>query len=402
MIAVEKKLSLKKQSNLLGSCLTFNLNLNEELRSMNLSYENLRYRKYKTIPESPAKYTTPEDYDFVFNGVPFISFFSGAGGLDLGFKYAGYQHLTSIERNQLFCKTLINNFPNWDIIGPPNYRGDISDRKELSNILQSKLGRKINAHFDGIFMGGPPCQPFSIAANQRFSRNGNNFKRIGFEHPTDGNLLFDYIWFIRKFKPKVFLIENVRGICEIDNGMQLKKALKLLTNDGYYVTNPTVLNSADYGVPQNRIRVFIIGSLINKEFIFPRKDPIHVPCYKVFEKDLNGTKNHITRKHKATSIIRYLELDYGEREKLGRVDRLNPSIPSKTIISGGSTGGGRSHLHPFIPRTLSVREAARLQTFPDNFIFAGAPARQFTQVGNAVPPLLALKLATAIYQQFFK
>ena len=89
-------------------------------------------------------------------------------------------------------------------------------------------------------------------------------------------------------------------------------------------------------------------------------------------------------------------LEYGERDKLGRVDRLDPRLPSKTVIAGGTKGGGRSHLHPFFPRTLSVRECARLQTFPDSYIFTGANARQFTQVGNAVPPLLAYKLATSI------
>ena len=91
-------------------------------------------------------------------------------------------------------------------------------------------------------------------------------------------------------------------------------------------------------------------------------------------------------------------LKYGERDKLGRVDRLDPRLPSKTVIAGGTKGGGRSHLHPFIPRTLSVRECARLQTFPDNYVFTGSNARQFTQVGNAVPPLLAYKLANSIKQ----
>ena len=89
-------------------------------------------------------------------------------------------------------------------------------------------------------------------------------------------------------------------------------------------------------------------------------------------------------------------LNYGQRDKLGRVDRLDPREPSKTVIAGGTKGGGRSHLHPFHPRTLSVRECARLQTFPDDYEFTGANARQFTQVGNAVPPLLAYKLACAI------
>lgn len=90
-----------------------------------------------------------------------------------------------------------------------------------------------------------------------------------------------------------------------------------------------------------------------------------------------------------------------EFNEIGRVDRLDPRLPSKTVIAGGTKGGGRSHLHPFVPRTLSVRECARLQTFPDDYIFTGANARQFTQVGNAVPPLLAYKLALAIKHSVF-
>ena len=88
--------------------------------------------------------------------------------------------------------------------------------------------------------------------------------------------------------------------------------------------------------------------------------------------------------------------------QLGRVDRLDHRLPSKKVIAGGTKGGGRSHLHPFSPRTLSVRECARLQTFPDNYIFTGSNARQFTQVGNAVPPLLAYKLALAIKKSVFE
>ena len=94
-------------------------------------------------------------------------------------------------------------------------------------------------------------------------------------------------------------------------------------------------------------------------------------------------------------------LAYCERDQLGRVDRLNPAAPSKTVIAGGSHGGGRSHLHPDIPRTLSVRECARLQTFPDDYVFLGSAARQFTQVGNAVPPVLGAQLGLKLREIFF-
>ena len=89
------------------------------------------------------------------------------------------------------------------------------------------------------------------------------------------------------------------------------------------------------------------------------------------------------------------------RDRLGRVDRLDPTLPSKTVIAGGMNGGGRSHLHPEIPRTLSVRECARLQTFPDEYVFVGPSARQFTQVGNAVPPVLAAQIGNSILESYF-
>jgi DNA (cytosine-5)-methyltransferase 1 len=96
-----------------------------------------------------------------------------------------------------------------------------------------------------------------------------------------------------------------------------------------------------------------------------------------------------------------MRLGYGQRDQLGRVDRLDPLLPSKTVIAGGTKGGGRSHLHPEIPRTLSVRECAHLQTFPNDYIFMGASARQFTQVGNAVPPILAAQIGNSLAESYF-
>ena len=143
--------------------------------------------------------------------------------------------------------------------------------------------------------------------------------------------------------------------------------------------------------------MFIVG-IIDGSFQFPQKQFSTVSSGKALEKSVEGLANNETREHKAESIERYMKLDYGERDKLGRVDRLNPMLPSKTVIAGGTKGGGRSHLHPYIPRTMSVRECARLQTFPDDFVFTGSPARQFTQVGNAVPPILAYQLAGQIFE----
>ena len=166
------------------------------------------------------------------------------------------------------------------------------------------------------------------------------------------------------------------------------------------MTPPRVINAADYGVPQRRMRTFIVGSRVG-HFDFPQPLESQIPSGSVFLKSIQGVKNHITRKHSAESVARYMQLDFGKRDKQGRVDRLAPTKPSKTIIAGGTGGGGRSHLHPFIPRTMSVRECARLQTFPDSYEFTGPVARQFTQVGNAVPPVLAYEMACAIQHSIY-
>lgn len=190
------------------------------------------------------------------------------------------------------------------------------------------------------------------------------------------------------------------GLLTIDGGEQVRRAVEILSNAGYDVTPPRVVNAADYGVPQRRMRTLIIGSRLG-HFDFPPPLARQIPSGSVFKKSLENVKNHITRKHNAESIARYMQLDFGKRDKLGRVDRLDPTKPSKTIIAGGMGGGGRSHLHPFIPRTMSVRECARLQTFPDSYEFTGPVARQFTQVGNAVPPVLAYEMACAIQRSIY-
>ena len=162
-------------------------------------------------------------------------------------------------------------------------------------------------------------------------------------------------------------------------------------------------------MPQSRHRVIIWGTLLPdvKPLI---GEPTHggglflkeyaTACEALYNIPTTATCNE-TRLHKEASVARYKTISFGQRERLGRVDRLDPRAISKTVIAGGSKGGGRSHLHPFISRTLSVRECARLQTFSDDYVFTGSTARQFTQVGNAVPPRLAEHIARKIGEECF-
>lgn len=397
-----EKLTLQQQNKLLKKCIEKNLDLGSELRAMGLDYDALVYAVENSFTaRKNSQYKRIDDLRKKNAGIPAVSFFSGAGGMDIGFEYAGFRHLASVDNVEHFCQTLRLNHPNQLVIGPPDYSGDIKNREELSKILIDKAG--IKTPFEGVFHGGPPCQPFSIAANQRFAKADENFKRRGFGDKEKGGLLNDYIWFIEKFRPKVFLIENVPGLFEIDNGYTLDLSLKKLELAGYAIATPKVLNASDFGVPQRRKRLIVVGARSSgKVFEYPIPEKTQVTVMDALSVGYSGKKmNHETRSHSAASVARYMKLKLGQRDQLGRVDRLNPDLPSKTIIAGGMKGGGRSHLHPTIPRTLSVRESARLQTFPDNYEFTGPVARQFTQVGNAVPSILAFRLAESIMQQFF-
>ena len=391
-------ISYNQQRALLDSCIKTGLDLAKALKNSGLSYDSLVYAN-ETGKDSIAELPdiTPVDKrPKVAPDIPCVSFFSGAGGLDIGFECAGFTTFADVEIVPMFCETLRRN-GHKNVIGPPYATGDMSKPGEVIGELES-LG--VKRAFPGVFHGGPPCQSFSIAANQRFNKSGDNFKRTGFNHERLGNLLFCYIDVILHFMPEVFLIENVDGLLSIDGGMQTSRACSMLRGAGYDVAEPRVVNAADYGVPQRRMRTLIIGSRIG-HFEFPRPMDKQLPAGSALKRSVDGLPNHQTREHAAESIFRYMSLDYGKRDKLGRVDRLDPFRPSKTIIAGGTGGGGRSHLHPFIPRTMSVRECARLQTFPDSYVFTGPVARQFTQCGNAVPPVLAYEMACAIYSTLY-
>lgn len=392
------------QADLLATCVQQDESVGERLRALGATYDDLRYVRNAPLTFPPRTYVALDDRSVPPPIIPAVSFFSGAGGMDTGFQYAGYDNVASVEFNRIFCDTLRLNHPGKAVIGPPDFSGDVRQFQEIADALRSRAGLPSSKlPFEGVFHGGPPCQSFSMAANQRFARGDDNFKRTGFAHSEYGSLLEDYIRLIIEFRPRVFVIENVPGLKLMDGGKQLRRALEPVAAAGYEIAEPTVVNAADYGVPQMRQRLFVVGARdVAHAFRFPPKDRWHVPSYEALDRPLLGVANHETREHKAASLLRYTQLAYGERDQLGRVDRLHPLKPSKTVIAGGLKGGGRSHLHPFIPRTMSARESARLQTFPDHYVFTGPSARQFTQIGNAVPPLLAHRLATAIREQVFE
>ena len=394
---VNRQLSYGEQLNLFALAESRGLELVEALDVLGATYDDLIYQNSEAKEWRRAVPRVLTDFGRPPNGVPFVSFFTGCGGVDLGFEAVGFEHRAAFEFDERFCKTLRKNRPDWHVFGPPTSAGDVSNVEET----MSELLGLINRNFDGVFVGGPPCQPFSVAASQRFTKGGGNYKRVGFGHDIEGSLLFDYAAIIEYFRPKCFIIENVPGLSELDGGEQLGLMIERLERQGYAIQEPTIVNAANFGVPQFRERLFVIGVRGRNQFVFPRGSHFLIGCGSVLPRDQGECQNTETRTHRLASVIRYSLLDYGQRDHLGRVDRLNPSLPSKTVIAGGISGGGRSHLHPEIPRTLSVRECARLQTFPDDYVFVGPTARQFTQVGNAVPPVLAAQIAEAVAEAVF-
>ena len=374
-----------------------NIDISHALRRAGLTIDDLVYENSKTKTWNGAAPACLSSFEMIAKDVPLVSFFTGCGGMDIGFEALGFAHRAAFDNSEVFCNTLRLNRPSWKVFGPPYHDGDVSDFDQIVENLSTLVPQP----FEGVFIGGPPCQPFSIAANQRFRKSGPRFKRVGFNHAKNGSLLFSFVNLIVEFQPAVFVIENVPGLRDVDGGQQLKLAISMLADAGYSVVEPRIYDASDYGVPQYRRRMIVVGSRkLGRFSMEPTTESIG--CGGVLENlPTPELRNHDTRNHKVMSVRRYMRLDYGQRDQLGRVDRLDPVKPSKTVIAGGSNGGGRSHLHPEIPRTLSVRECARLQTFPDDYKFVGSTARQFTQVGNAVPPVLAAVLAKQIATTFF-
>lgn len=297
-----------------------------------------------------------------------ISLFSGCGGLDLGFLKAGFEIVFANDIDKEACESYRKN------IGEHIICQDIHniDTKEIPNA--------------DILIGGFPCLGFTIA-------NGKNRDL----NSSYNSLYLEYARVLNDKQPKYFLVENVAGI---QSGKAFKEnfyqnILPTFQNCGYEVKY-TILNSSDFFVPQNRKRVIIVGK---------RKDiekEINFPCIQngisktlrdaIFDlpNDYNeNIPNHIGSKHKI-NINGYV----GNRI-------LCWDKPAPTITGRGSRGGGAViHPHPNLHRRLSIRECARIQSFPDDFIFYGSNGAAYAQIGNAVPPLMSFFIANEFRKAF--
>ena len=317
-----------------------------------------------------------------------VSLFSGGGGLDLGLSFAGFNFKYATDLEEEYCHTVKYNFPDC-----------IVEAKDVYNLTGKEIKEKIQTDSIALLAGGPPCQAFSILG-----------KRQSFSD-SRGQLVFEFIRLINELKPEAFIFENVPGILSLNNGYDWHKFLSIIqTQTGYILKINKLLNAADYGVPQIRKRIFVIGFRYSTKFIFP--SPTHfnpheersisnqgliewIPSKLALE-DVEGLPNHHIRPHGERVRNRYMAVVPGSRDRIDHTDRIHPERPAGTVIVGSKAGGGRPHIHPDFPRHITVREAARLQSFPDWYIFQGKSTAQYRQVGNAVPPLLAFAIGQSI------
>lgn len=319
-----------------------------------------------------------------------ISLFSGAGGLDLGFKAAGFKTIWANEYDKDIWETFEKNFP-----------GTTLDRRSITEIPEGDV-----PECDGI-IGGPPCQSWSEAGALR----GINDKR--------GKLFYDYVRLLNAKKPKFFLAENVSGMLAPRHAGALQD-IKQLFAESRYDLHFTLLNAKNYGVPQDRKRVFFIGFRKDLKVSFKFPEPsVHAPKLAETISELadsaipgaeknhtNGDSCHVPNHEYLTGgfssiyMSRNRVRSYEEQsftiQAGARHAPLHPQAPKMELIGKDKRAfvKGQESLY----RRLSVRECARIQTFPDDHVFHYSRlADGYKMVGNAVPCKLAECLAAQIY-----
>lgn len=343
-------------------------------------------------------------------GLKVVSLFSGGGGLDLGLEAAGFDTVFATDIDEHSCITLEKNKIYCENNSIPFFRNSIihrADVKELNTNYILDVTGLGKGELD-LLAGGPPCQSFSVFGNRK-----------GKEDPR-GMLAYEYLRMLVELEPKSFIFENVYGLLSIDNGEVFSELCEKLENpsDGLnYTLSIFRLNSAEYGVPQFRDRVFIIGNKEGKriydipKICMPADSNLENNKLLPYRTVLDGLRslppmgqqlsNHTGRNHSERIKERYGLLSFGQRDPKTRINRLDPSRPSFTIIVGSDKGGGKGHVHPFEAREVTPRESARMQTFPDWWEFSGTSRHPIRQVGNAVPPLLAALIGREIKSEFF-
>lgn len=345
-----------------------------------------------------------------------LDLFCGCGGLSKGFSLAGYDVIGGIDFNQPAVNTFALNFPNAKAI--------CCDLMEMS---EDAIKETFRDETVDILIGGPPCQGFSSA---------NRYASDEIKDPRN-KLFFQFVKFVDLFSPAAIVIENVRGILTKDNGYAKRRIEDIFKKRGYKVVNK-ILNAADYGVPQNRLRNFFVMLKGDVPFDFETLTPVkHCPTVlesigELYQFEHHNETPYVIAEQPQTEYQKYLRASDGSlpnhdirypaqrvQDRIAHVPqggnwqdvppemwpsernnrhssaykRLCEQDQSVTIDTGNNHS---NYFHPLFHRLPTVREAARLQSFPDGFVFLGNRSEQYRQVGNAVPPLLSKAIADAI------
>lgn len=311
----------------------------------------------------------------------FVDLFCGAGGLSKGLEMAGLEGICGLDWFKEACMTYNRNFDH------PFVNGDIKD-PEIKRQFYETVKRQLKGRQLSIVAGGFPCQGFSMAGNRIVDDPRNSLYK-------------ELIEVVEQLQPQFVICENVKGLRSMLDGFVEKKILADFKSIGYDMT-VTVLCAADYYTPQKRERVIFIGNRIGKTNLHPK------PLLKSSEYITTGASiadlmehpedkdfNHVPTKHRAEMAQRMLELPEGQSLYKGYSDAWKKcpwNEPSCTI----KENHGGVNIHPKLPRVLTAREMARLQSFPDDFIFEGPKNKQLVQIGNAVPPLLGKAIGLAV------
>jgi DNA (cytosine-5)-methyltransferase 1 len=373
-----------------------------------------------------------------------VDLFAGAGGMTLGFEQAGFDVLAAVEIDPIHCATHEYNFPFWSVL----CRSVTEIKGEEIRRLSSLGDRDIDVVF-----GGPPCQGFSLIGKRSLDDPRNT-------------LVFHFLRLIVELKPKFFVMENVRGMTIGKHRQFLQEIISEFRQNGYVVAETyQVLNSAYYGVPQNRERLFLLGC--RQDLPFPQyPQAITEPKFKKanknntlklphtpsvweaiqdlpeaddypelkqrdlvvaeygkpsdYAKSLRGFSflkddysyprkydsriltSSLRTEHTLESIKRFAQTPQGKTEPISRFYKLSPDGLCNTLRAGTASNRGAftspRPIHPFTPRCITVREAARLHSYPDWFRFHVTKWHGFRQIGNSVPPLLAKAVASEIME----
>ena len=346
-----------------------------------------------------------------------LDLFCGAGGMSYGMhKNSHFVTKVALDINEKLAQTFKENIPESELI-----IGDIQDKEIKEKIINLSKKNKVN-----MIIGGPPCQGFSLKG-----------KKLGLDDPR--NFLFiEYLHLVQELKPLVFVIENVKSLMSTSNGWFKNQIISEIKKLGYKVS-VGIVRASDYGVPQNRERVIFLCRK-NKVISLPEptvkktttvRDAIEDLAYlnsnegdfeqsyiteakteyqKLMRKDSARLYNHKASNHSEIAIHKLSMIppekgkEYLPENLLGKQKfnstwgRLKWDEPSPTIDTRFDAASNGTNNHPFLNRSITPREAARIQSFDDRFIFYGNKVDIRTQIGNAVPPLMAKAIADHIYE----